>query len=455
MSTCYPISYQVYITPLVDRNTYGDIVDVSADIDMSDYILKNGIGKIKRQIDNGDYDIGVFAYDSITLKAINFDGKFSDQQDSRSIFKYTRDKAKVFIKFIDSNSDATISFKGIINEEGSRQDYLKGTVSFKVLSLDSVIRKTKVSGGSVTTSMLFSDAIKNILNVPDITSVLTFDETEINVGLDLLIDDGSWFDNKTTKEALDALMVVSGSVMYIDENDKMIVKTREENSGDIFYFWGAGDLLGRENIINITNYNTGLHRTFNSIMYGDNVEVNDENLVKEYGVRQKKIDYDFITNDTKKTQISNNILTEFKAPKIEMEIETITETVKSLKLFDLVSVDMKPMYIPYDGSKLPVYGAAKYGTGISPRSLGDLIINQNFAFKVIGFEEDPKNFTSKIKLRQRGISISDEVFTEFLTLYGDAIYGEDVYQENSDYVDPDYNSVYGAGKYGTVHYGAI
>ena len=135
MATVTPIlQYQVLITPLVDMDVYGDVIDVTKDIDLSDFIKSGGIGTIKRDVDNGDYDIGVFTYGSITLKALNIDGQFNDENDWRSIFKYSRDKAKVVVNFLDNQGNAPISFKGIINEDGTRQDFLKDEVKFKVLS---------------------------------------------------------------------------------------------------------------------------------------------------------------------------------------------------------------------------------------------------------------------------------------------------------------------------------
>lgn len=451
MATVTPIrQYQVLITPLIEKDTYGTEIDVTKDIDLSDYIKEGGIGTIKQDVDNGDYDIGVFTYGSITIKALNLDGRFNDEMDWRSIFPFSRDRAKVVVNFLDPDGNTLISFDGLINEEGTRQDFLKDEVKFKVLSQDSVIRKTKVSGGVIADGALFSGAIKSLINVPDITSVLTYDEAEISVGLDLAVDDGSWFDDKTTKEALDALMVASGSVMVI-ENNTMIVRTRQENSGNVFNFYGHGDLFGRENILNIKKLNTGVHRMFNSIVV-NGFEVSSPTLISTYGLRQKKIDLEFATNSDTINAIAENILDEFKAPKLEMEIETTTETAKGLSLFDLVSIDYPYRRKPADDNPLPTYGLSVYGTAVYPFIQGNMKINPSLAFKVIGFQEKPKGYTTVVKLRQRGISVSDGLLANVATLYGSAIYGESAYQLNADRISPDRINVYGGGLYGTVIY---
>lgn len=453
MATITPIrQYQVLITPLVDKDKYGSTIDVTLDIDLSDYIKEGGVGTIKKDVDNGDYDIGVFTYDSITLTALNIDGRFNDENDWRSIFKYSRDKAKVVVNFLDNLGNTQSSFNGIINEEGTYQDFLKYEVKFKVLSRDSVIRKTKVSGGRVTSGMSFSTAIKNIINVPDITSVLDYDEALINVGLDLTIDVGSWFDDKTSKTALDALMVASSSVMVI-ENNKMVVRTREENSGDVFNFYGHGDLFGRENILNIKNFNTGMQRMFNSIVVNDR-EVSDNTLVQTYGARQKRIDLGFLTDSTTLEIVGTSILNEFKVPKIELEIETTTDVAKSLSLFDLVSIDYPYRVKPANNEVLPTYGVSKYGSAVYPIIQGNMKIRPVVAFKVVGFQEKPKNFKTIVKLRQRGNTISDGLFSSIATYYGTSIYGENIYQEDITRINPDIINVYGAGLYGTMIYRA-
>ena len=453
MATSIPIrQYQVLITPLVEKDTYGDVVDVTKDMDMTDYVKDGGIGTIKLDVDNGDYDIGVFTYGNITLKALNLDGKFNAETDWRSIFTFSRDKAKVEVNFLDNKGDAPISFKGIINEAGTKQDFLKDEVTFKVLSEDSTIRTTKVTGGAISSGTLFSTAIKNILNVPDITSVLAYDESKVNVQLDLEVDDGSWFDNKTTKEALDALMVASNSVMTI-ENSTMVVRDRLENSSNVFTFYGHGDLFGRENILNIANYNTGIQRMFNSVVVNTR-EVADPALIYTYGMRQKKIDLEFINTSDKMETIGRNILSEFSAPKLEMEIETTTDVAKDLNLFDLVSIDYPYRVKPANDAVLPTYGVSRYGTAVYPIIQGNMKIRPVLAFKVIGIQEKPKNFTTRVKLRQRGRSISDGLFSSIGTYYGSTVYGEGVYQYDGNRISPDRINVYGGGLYGTVIYRA-
>ena len=190
---------------------------------------------------------------------------------------------------------------------------------------------------------------------------------------------------------------------------------------------------------------------FNSVVV-NNQEVSDADLIATYGARQKKVSYTFMTDTTKLVTIANNILNEFRAPKMELEIETTTQIAKGLSLFDLVSIDYPYRVKPSNDEPLPTYGVSRYGQASYPFIQGNMKIRPSFAFKVIGFQEKPRDFKTVVKLRQRGITISDGLFSSLGTFYGTAIYGEGVYQLDADRINPDTVNVYGAGLYGTVLY---
>ena len=93
------LQYKVLLTPLIAKNTYGETLDITADIDISEFLSEKGIGKIKSQVDNGDYDFGIFSFTDITLNVINYSGKFNDESSSYSIFSFRRDLAKIKVQF--------------------------------------------------------------------------------------------------------------------------------------------------------------------------------------------------------------------------------------------------------------------------------------------------------------------------------------------------------------------
>lgn len=413
MAADYPfINYRVLITPLVSEGVYGTTIDVTEDIDMTDLI--KSFSNVRQEIDNGDYDIGIFTFGNLTMNAINFKKKFSDHTEALSIFPFTRDRAKVLIQYRDKDANEITRFKGLINEDATRMDIKRDIVRFKVLSQDSIFRQVNVPSGAIVAGDLFSTVIKKILNVPAITDVLTFSAANINVNLDIAIDDGEVFSDTVVKDSLDQLLLASNSILFIDSNDNIIVKERSENV-PLFALFGNGDAHGRENILSIKNFNNGLHRVFNSVKVGDVEVTTDTAWVSESGFRQKTLSFDFITTGSKEKQIADRISNHFRVPKMELDLVVKTEAVKQIRLLDLVRVAFDYQATPdQEDDRLPMYGVAKYGDVNYANTSGSFRITQNISWKVYGISENAKNFTTTLKLRQTGTETHDGYFLSSL-----------------------------------------
>lgn len=410
MADTYPfLNYRVLITPLVSEGVYGSTVDVTQDVDMTDFI--SNFSNVKQEIDNADYDIGIFTFGNLTLNCLNNKRKFSDETEALSIFPYIRDKAKVEIQYRDKEANEITRFKGLINDDATRLDIKTNIVRFKVLSLDSIFRQVSIPPGAIVIGDLFSTVIKKILNVPEITNTLNYNPANINVNLDLAIDNGEVFSNAVVKTSLDQLLRASNSILYIDENDNVIVTDRAENVAT-FSLFGNGDKYGRENILSIKKFNNGTHRVFNSIKVGETEVSTDDAWVAENGFRQKEFDFDFITTASKEEQIADRILNHFRVPKMEMDMIVQTEAVNTIRILDTVraSYDYKTTPDPRD-SKLPLLGQDELLTFHLPYAEGSFRIQDHFKWKVIGISENGKDFTTTLKLRQTGTEANDGVFT--------------------------------------------
>jgi len=390
------LDYQIELTPLIRTGTYGDITDIS------DYVEIAGVAGIRRELDQGDYDIGVFNYGSINITLNNYDGKFNDRHlDARSIFPWYRDRAKIDISFIDSDSGETISFRGLIADRSTRQNLSQQTITFTLLSLDSIFQQISILSGSIIDDVSFSEALRVMLNVPFITTILNFDPDNINLKLDLNIDDGSKFDNLLVKVGLDKLLLASNSVLYIDAFNNIIVQSRDVNDNPPYDFF-HNDQYKRDNIHAVMNLNSGLHRMFNSVLV-NGIESKDQNSIDEFAVRQKPITLDFITDNTKSLLIAQSILSEFAIPKLEMEIVISTEIAKDILLLDRVTVSYKSVLQPSVAQPIPLYETDEYGGAYYPVEIGDIQLDSRIIYKIIGFFENTANFKVTLKLRDTGI----------------------------------------------------
>lgn len=399
--------YQVFLTPKVGLMEYGD------EIDITDYVKFDGLPTIRRSIDSTDFAIGVYSYDDLSIRCINLNGYFNDEFDTRSIFKFKRDKALVRVVFQNSDGD-TIVFKGLINDEATQADAEADDIVFRVLSLDSAIRTTKVSGGVVVTGAMVSDAIFAVLNVPEITAVLGISQLNINPDFDFEIEDGSVFDNETTRDVLNQLLFASNSVMLIDADDNVIIRDRsEDDTADPLNIYGPYDLRMRTNMIRLTNYNPGKHRRFTAIKVND-TEVSDDAFIEDYGYRQKKMEIPFVTTEALAEAIAQRILDEFKVNKIECNVEVPTYVARGVDLLDRVSLDYSLRIKPQAGKFLPVIGSTVIGDTEAPLpdTFGSLSVNPNIRFKVIEIRENPKDFETILKLRQTGTNFEDGYFDE-------------------------------------------
>lgn len=424
MAGVYPFrNYRIFFTPLIGSNQYGDVVDVTLDVDTTDFV--KSVGTIKREIDNGDYDIGIFTFGDITLNMINFNRKFNTPDDPRSMFKFRRDRCKVEIIFYDEDGNDYTRFKGLINDDATRLDFTSGIIRFKVLSLDSILRQVAVPAGSIVDGDLFSLAIKKILNVPEVTTTLTYSAANVNVDLDIALDAGEAFSNRVAFDALTDLLLASNSIMFVDNTDTIHVKPRT-GSDSVYYLYGHGDMYGRENILKIRDYNNGLQRAFSSVKVGDTQVATSDAWVAEYGFRQKDASFDFMTDATKELEIAQNILDAFKVPKPEMEVTVLTRAVQDIELLDHVSVDYNYRVTASGGDdRLPMYGTATYNNVHYPHTAGTFRIRPTAKWKVIAIDENPASFTTTLKLRQTGIAHHDGEFDNILDGGGNLIMDAD------------------------------
>ena len=425
--TASQLQYKVFMTPLIDKDEYGDIVDVTKDIDISELVRSKGIGNIKSQVDNGDYEFGIFTYSDLSLQVLNRDGRFSIEGSYGTIFKYKRDLTKVKIEFRNETADSEIVFEGVVNEEATREDLTKGIIKFKILSKSSIFRKVKVTAATIPDGTSFKNALFSILNNPEITSLLNIDINNIELGIDLAIDNGSALDNKVVQNAINELLVASSSVLYIDDNDNVIITTRANYNELVTPLYGGRDVFGRENILKIKNYNNGLHRLFNSIEIGGEL-VEDPISINNNKLKRKSLNFDFITDQIKKNKIGARILDDFRNLRQELEIEVRTKDFRTTKLLDNVVVNLANLYLP-SGKKefYAQYGVSKYGQDYYANINNPATtINFSEVYRIIAIVENAKKFTTTFKIRGTGLFLSQS--GDNLPTYGSAVYGEQVYQ---------------------------
>jgi len=399
-----PREYKIYFTPRTGETSYGAEIEVSAKI------IDTGVSTMKRSIDAGDYDIGVFYFGDVNIKAQNIDGVFSSEFDNRSIFTYSRDLTKVRVEYNDKDGAVDV-FNGLIDDKATKENFTTEVITFRALSFDSVIRVARVPPDTISDGTLASAAFKSLLNRSQITSVLTFDATKINPANDVTIDVGEKFDNITTKDAISKLLLATNSVFIIDSDNKMVISSRDHEYTSITTLYGPYSKVGSQNILSLKKYNDGKQRQFTVVKVGEQTSL-QQSYVDNFGYRQKNItSLDFITNTDTQKSVGEKLVDEFKFPKIELEVELETSFAKDFELLDWVNVDY-PLRVVPDDKFLPIVDSCKIGetSKALPNEYGSSRISYNTTFKVIEIKENVKTLTTILKLRQTGKDLSDGYF---------------------------------------------
>jgi len=402
--------YRVYMTPRTSQFVYG------TEIEVTDHITFNGINQIKRALDSQDYEIGVYFYGDLQLIGSNDNGYFNDSSDLRSIFPYNRDLTKCRVVFENTAGDV-ITYYGLIQDKATKIDALNETATFRVLSLDSIISTTQVAGGTVASGVSVKTAIFALLNQAAISSVLSISLGNINPSTSFTIDVGDAFDDMQTQDALNLLLVASNSTMKISSSGVVTIQSRAANNVAALQLYGPYDELRRQNVVNISNYNTGLQRMFTSVLITDgnglDTVFDNVSLAQTYGYNQTALTFNFLTSPGNIATVGKAILAEFSSPKVELEVEVPTSLVSGNDLLDLVSINWPLRITPAaSGKMLPVIGTAIIGNTSYPipNKNGSLYVLPNVAFKIIEIDHDPNTFTSILKLRQIGTTLSDGYF---------------------------------------------
>lgn len=402
---------KIYIKPFDDAGNYlSDFIDVSSDA------IFGTAKKIKEQLDNTEYDIGIYRPANFTLKLNNKSGKYSDVDVLESIFRYKREGGQIKVTWrYDENravcgqssggqvSGSKISpeitiFEGLLSDETLKMDLKTNDVNFRVLGRESVFKNVLVPYSSLSVGDNLSDIIYTCLNQTEITDLLTLDSLNISVGTDAISDAVAPLENETVSNALDKLLFITNSVLYIREST-IYVQPRTPTTDIKYNFYGQSSPNGIENIQEIKNIRTGLARMFNYFVWGTTV-VSDSTSITKYGIRKKEINFDVITDTTKKTNILTPIMQEFRSLKQEFDLITpLNYQTEEIELLDRIGIDYPPAITEQENA-LPICGVAICGADILPNGLFNFIITEDEEYKVLGKSVDYINGLVTLRMRK-------------------------------------------------------
>lgn len=390
----------------------GEWTEVTSDLDSSSFAA------LTQRLDNKEYDVGVFNFADCMITLRNEHGKYNKVGDPNTIFGYKRGGTKVKMTYMLQDDppwcgiavcgqakifDEQDMFTGLLSDDDTDEDVVNQNIVFRVLGLESIFKETIVNFGSISALDLFSEILYTILNQSKITELITVSASNISVGTDQAIDSIAGLQNKTVKETLDEILLLSNSILYIDRDNVLYVAPRIATPTFQWYFYGQAAVDGAENIQNISDIKNGLNRTFNWVRWSATTLVSEEaNSTAKYGIRVKEIESDTITDNTKRNAILQNIRDYFGVPKRELELTTI---IKNYDIFDVfilakVSIDYPTVYLIKEGGSYPIYDSSLYDVAEYPLAEGALEILPTEEWMVTGRKIDFRNQLITFYLRE-------------------------------------------------------
>lgn len=397
---------RIYIKPFDASGVYAEFIEVT------DYVLAPSISTIKREIDATEYDLGVFKNSSISIELANETGRFSTVDVAQSIFNYKRGNSIVKVTWNpDINEQAIagssytvgdyIVYTGLINDDSTTLDLVTHKVKFNCLGFESQLEKMEAPFDDFTIGDTPEEILLSCLNQAPFNTLVTVDALNISCGTNGVVDAIAHYENNTVREVIDELLLVSNSVLYI-EDDIVYVVDRTESASLKHTFYGQASNIGIENVQKLSNIREGLNRVFNLITWQDSTEVAREaTSILKHGASKKEFESEAYTDTTKRATILTAIKDEFGLPKMELELTTPVKSDRlELKILDKVNIDYPTVFIPADENQLPLWGKVKWGEFRWPIGAWSLTLTTDIYWKIIGITYDLKKDLITYKLRE-------------------------------------------------------
>ena len=402
--------FHVYLKPFTTTGEYeSEWRDVTADADLS------GITSMKSALDNTEYDVGIFRTSGMTLTLINIDGRYSDVGIPGSIFNFRRSNSMVRVTWEIMHHDVVcgfavcgevalshevIAFEGLLDDRALKQDATAQDLQFKVLGKESVFTQGVVPMSAINVGDTIEELIFKILNQPVVTDLLTVDALNIDCKVNSASDSIVELENKTIQEAVQELLRISNSVMYL-EDDTIYVAPRDTTVDDKYTFYGQGSSVGNENIIDLTEYRMGLNRVINFVTWKDTTLLaSDLTSIEMNGVQKKEIESSIVDIDWKREAVLNSLMTEFRNEKRELILRCpIDYDTIALQVLDKCVIDYPNIAIG-DNSAVPLWDLSIWDVARFPYEVLPISIENGARFKILSKEIDPTNHEMVFYMRE-------------------------------------------------------
>ncbi len=401
---------RAYIKPFNSMGQYqADFIEVTDDLEK--------ISDITFDTDSGGYDIGVYRNSGLSISLNNSEGKYANVGTHNTIFGYTRNNSLVKITYDRSNelltpviadsmfnqfiSDEVVLFEGLLNDDSLVEDARQASATFKVIGFEILFSQEKTNYSELVLGDNIEEVLYKLLNVAKITNLLTVSASNISVGLNQVLDSIESIFDKNIKPVLDDLLLLSNSILYI-ENRTVYIVPRTAGVAIQKTFYGPQSANGVENIKDIKNVTSGNNKIFNFFSWSDSTQTAARNQsIRKYGRKTKNLSSDLFTNTNKQFNVMESLLDEFGFPKQELDLVThLDYDTYSIQILDRVNIDYPLQVVEAEGFELPICGIAICGEAVLPKMIFAFSMNTSKNFKVIRRTFHPEKREMTFRLRE-------------------------------------------------------
>lgn len=388
-------------------------------LDITRFVLRDGLNKIVTKIDSDDFDVGLYTINSVRMVFDNSGGRFNDVDDTRSYWTSfeTRHLSRIKIEagYIDDSDTKVVEaiFQGLLDERTINVGQ-NDTAEATILSRELSFKTLTVIAGSLSSSVSAKDAFYVLCSRGEITELMTVDISNINPANNITIDDPSVFENKKLDSVLNDLLLLTNSVLYIDGSDNLIIKDRTESKKVQYRFFLNSESGESDNIYDISSFNNGRQRVKNFWLWSGTsafAQAGETNR-KRYGITRRTVSSDAITNTATRQSILNALRDEWQYPKRELVLET-DYIANEVSILDLVTLDVRPTLSRRDN--LPICGHAVAGSAVCLEYKSGVMVDSALGFKIISIEHDLRRMKTILKVREKGKTLTDGYFDMILS----------------------------------------
>lgn len=328
------------------QKNLGDTLDTAQDI--TKYVTN--VSDINEKLTKSSTNTGGVLLPSMKIKLDNSRGVWNKQGDKFKNGFINNSLVSITTNYLDDYGDAitpAFTFEGIMKYSSSSWDRNNFLFETTLTNPSAVIASEKIQPGILSNNTLKNIVFK-ILNRQPFTKYMTIDINNFSFGWDVTATDSiTDMVNKKVKDVLDDIMLLTGSVYYVNYDQEFIIEPVVEVSPS------AVATLRGEDIFKIISEGFYWKGQFTSIVWNDDtnpvqrVEMNyTDRTLYQYDFTELELNHKYITDTTNRNTILNNLLNIYKFLKRQVKLECKWNP--EIKINDYISLDIPEEAIKSD-----------------------------------------------------------------------------------------------------------